>query len=156
MNQYQRIFGSGPLGLLISLLLLAVAFLLEDYLSGFQITGSSAPGIAVFTLMTIVTVSIVLWSVRSLPLDDRGRSLITTGAFQYFRHPLYGAFLSFFNFGLAFLLNSWIYVAWAIIQHPIWHWVIRREEKLMEQAFPGAYNQYAAKTGRFFPRMWSR
>lgn len=153
MNQYQRIFGSGPLGLVISLLLLAVAFMFEDDLVGFRITGGGVPGVAVFALLTIITVSLVLWSVRSLRPGDRGHKLITTGAFKYFRHPLYGAFLSFFNFGLAFLLNNWIYVAWAIVQHPVWHWVIRGEEELMEKAFPDEYEQYAKRTGRFFPRI---
>ena len=155
MNPYQRFFGAGPAGFLISLLLLGVSGLLENRFSGFQIIANDLLRYSVFALLSLVAALMALWSVISLPLNERGTKLITVGAFKYFRHPLYGAFLSFFNFGLAFLLNNWIYIFWAVIQHPVWHWVIRGEEKLMQQLFPGDYEEYAQKTGRFFPRVWA-
>lgn len=153
MNGYQRIFGSGPIGLFISLLLLLfISIFLERNFSHLQITGSYFLRYFILIALSIITVLIILWSIKSLPPTDRGNKLITTGAFKYFRHPLYGAFLSFFNFGLAFFLNNWIYILWAIIQHPIWHWIIDREEELMQKEFPGKYKKYSLKTGRFFPR----
>lgn len=153
MNRYQRVFGSGPAGSSISVLLLAVAVFLEGGLGQLRITDSDGLRYAVFAVLSAVTLLVILWSFTSLPPADRGHKLVTTGAFKYFRHPLYGAVLSFFNFGLAMLLNNWIYVLWALIQHPVWHWVIRGEEQLMEQAFPGEYEEYALATGRFFPRI---
>ncbi len=156
MNRYQKIFGAGPAGLFVSLLLLIIAILLEEQLNYLRITANDTLRYTVFALLALVTVFIVLRSFRSLLPTDRGRKLTTTGAFKYFRHPLYGAFLSFFNFGLAFLLNNWIYVFWAVIQHPVWHWMIRGEEQLMAQAFPGEYEEYSLKTGRFFPRVRTR
>jgi protein-S-isoprenylcysteine O-methyltransferase Ste14 len=68
---------------------------------------------------------------------------------------LYAAFLTFFNFGLAVLLNSWLYVAWALVLHPLWHLNIRGEEALMKEQFPSAYDDYRVRTGRFVPR-WPR
>ena len=156
MNPYQRIFGAGPLGTLISVLLLIVSAWLADGYESLQIMVNDGLRFTLFALLSSVTVLIILWSIRSLPPGKRGNSLVTTGAFRHFRHPLYGAFLSFFNFGFAVLLNNWIYIAWALVQHPVWHWAIRGEEEMMERAFPGDYARYAARTGRFFPRLWAR
>lgn len=153
MNNYLRIFGVGPTGLLISVLLLLIAFFLEDHLGHLQISGNDFLRWSVFGGMSVVTALIALWSIVSLPITKRGKRLATTGAFGYFRHPLYGAFLSFFNFGLAVLLNNWIYILWAVVQHPVWHWLIKHEEELMEKRFPGEYESYVLKTGRFFPRI---
>ena len=152
MTTYERIFGTGPRGLLISLVLLAIANFFEIYFYYLQITNSNNFRYSIFSIFTILTISIILWSLKSLPPTERGKKLITNGAFKYFRHPLYGAFLSFFNFGLAIFLNNWIYLIWALIQHPVWHWNIKREERLMKNTFPNEYKIYYNKTGRFFPR----
>ena len=153
MNKFERIFGTGPRGLLISLILLAISAFIEKYFDLLQITDSDFLRYSIFGCLSTITVLILLWSITSLSPTDRGNKLITVGAFKYFRHPLYGAFLTFFNFGLAILLNNWIYILWAIVLHPLWHWNIKREEKLMEKVFPGEYVEYSQKTGRFFPRL---
>ena len=89
-----------------------------------------------------------------MPATERGNKLSTRGAFKYVRHPLYAAFLSIFDFGLAVYLNSYVYIAWAILLHPVWHYVIRYEERLMVNIFGQVYVDYQARTGRFFPRLW--
>jgi protein-S-isoprenylcysteine O-methyltransferase Ste14 len=100
-------------------------------------------------------VALVVWSLRSLPPSARGRQLCTQGAFRYVRHPLYAAFLSHFNFALALFLGHPIYLLWAIALHPIWHVLMRSEERLMLRDFGEPYREYAARTGRFIPRFWS-
>ena len=152
MNNFQKIFGSGPIGLFISLSLLFLTCSLEKYFSEFRIMNNNPLRFNFFIGLTIITIFLIIWSIKSLPPNDRGNKLIVTGAFKYFRHPLYGAFLSFFNVGLAVFLNNWIYIFWAIIQHPIWHLVIKGEEKLMDKEFPEEYKKYCLQTGRFFPR----
>ena len=82
-----------------------------------------------FGLLALATLFLLAWSVRSLPPADRGQRLVVEEAFRYFRHPLYAAFLTFFNFGLAVLLNSWLYVVWAVVLHPLWHLNVRGEER---------------------------
>lgn len=89
----------------------------------------------------------------SLPARDRGKRLHTGGAFQYVRHPLYAAFLSVFDLGLAFYLNSYVFVLWAVILHPVWHWAIRYEEELMIEIFGDQYLDYQNNTGRFLPKL---
>lgn len=153
MTSYERLFGTGPRGLAMSLALLVIFILFENKLSLPEITNSDILRYSIFTILSVITAFILFWSVKSLPPTERGNNLVTAGAFKYFRHPLYGAFLTFFNFGLAVLLNNWAYIIWAVTCHPIWHWNIKGEENLMESAFPNEYNNYCNITGRFFPRI---
>ncbi len=112
----------------------------------------------VFMLTVVATVCLVVWSLQSLPPNTRGKELVTKGAYRYLRHPLYAAFLSCFNFGLAVLLNNWLYIIWAVLLHGVWHCQIESEEKLMRQEFPQEYEEYCQITGRFIPRIgsWQR
>ena len=153
MKPYERIFGSGPSGALISILLLLITYFLQDYFGLNQIFTNNVIRYSVFIVFSIFGVALVVWSVLSLPVKERGRTLVVTGAFKFFRHPLYAAFLILLNFGFAFLLNNWIYICWAVLMFPIWALNIRSEEKLMEDAFGDEYKAYCDKTWRFFPRL---
>ena len=154
MNKYDRLFGAGPRGMAISAGLLMVAWRLESPVGLPTITDSVAARWIVFGLSVLGAAGLALWSFRSLPAAERGVKLVTTGAYRYLRHPLYATLLSSFDFGLAVLLNNWIYVIWALALHAVWHWNIRKEEALMMQAFPEQYPEYCRTTGRFVPRLW--
>lgn len=152
---YQRIFGTGPRGLALSLASLVLALWLAPRLGLGPVHGSATAATVFFFAGALVTVVIVFWAVKSLPPGERGRTLVTTGAFRYFRHPLYGAFLIGFDGGLALYIDDWALVFWALAQFPLWHWNIRAEERLMAGIFPGEYEAYCRRTGRFFPRFWA-
>ena len=156
MNTYERIFGAGPRGLLISLALLAIAWQWESAAGLPNITANYWVRWVLFALTLVGAVFVVVWSLKSLPPATRGKKLVTNGVYRYVRHPLYAAFLSCFNFGLAVLLNNWIYIIWAVLLHGVWHWNIESEEKLMRREFPKEYEEYCQITGRFIPRIWSR
>jgi protein-S-isoprenylcysteine O-methyltransferase Ste14 len=155
MNTYQRIFGAGPRGLLISFALLALAWQLESLVGLPKITSSHLFRWMVFALTAVVSIILALWSVKSLSPAARGKELVTTGAFRYLRHPLYASLLSCSNFGLAVLLNNWIYILWAVLLHAVWHWNVESEEKLLKREFPKEYEEYSKITGRFIPRIWA-
>lgn len=95
----------------------------------------------------------ILLSFKTLTPKTRGKTLIVTGIYRIFRHPLYAAFLSVFNFGLAILLNNWIFIIWAVSLHPVWHLIIKREEEMLKKVFPDDYENYCKITGRFFPKI---
>jgi protein-S-isoprenylcysteine O-methyltransferase Ste14 len=67
---------------------------------------------------------------------------------------LYAAFLLFICPAWAIFQDHWLYLAWAGLLHPLWHWNIRGEEKLMRDAFGEDYDRYCAVTGRFVPRIF--
>ena len=154
MNTYERIFGSGPRGVIISLALFAVAFMLEDGIGLPSITHNDAIRHLGFSVASLIALAILIWSLKSLPPNERGKHLVTAGALKYFRHPLYAAFLSCFNFGFALLLNNWIYLVWAILLHPVWHLNVSTEEAMLKRAFGKEYEAYCKTTGRFFPKLF--
>ena len=156
MNNFKRLFGAGPRGLLISIALLIIAYFVEPVLGLPQIHNSKILGALFFGFSIVLTILLIIWSAKSLNPDQRGRELITSGAFKYFRHPLYAAFLNFFNFGFAFFCDNYVFIIWAILQHPVWHVNVVSEEKMVKKLFPVDYDQYCKKTGRFIPRFWRR
>lgn len=152
MNIFKRMLGSGFKGLIISITLLFLALYLKDLLNIPMIfTDNCIMRLIIFIVLSATGLIIFIWSVISLKPNMRAKTLVTNGAFKYFRHPLYAAFLSFFNFGFAVFLNNWIFIIWAILLHPIWHILIVEEEKMMKNIFQGDYEKYCSKTGRFFP-----
>ncbi len=153
VNTYERLFGSGPRGALIGTVLFIAAYLLEDIMALSNIVDSNIIKYTVFTTFTLLGIVIAIWSVRSLSIKQRGRQLVTTGAFRYFRHPLYAAFASFINIGFSFLLNNWVYLLWTGIMFPVWTLNVKQEERLMRNHFGKEYDDYCARTWRFFPKL---
>jgi len=155
MNTHERLLGTGPRGLLISYALLALAWRLESVVRLPGIVDNASVRSVIFALSLMGAAGLAAWSFKSLPPARRGLDLVTSGAYRYFRHPVYATLLSSFNFGLAVLLNNWIYVIWAIALHGLWHWNVRSEERLMARQFPQWYPDYCKRTGRFVPRIGS-
>lgn len=155
MNTYHRIFGVGPRGFLINLTLLVLALNVESIAGLPSITENYFARWLFFALTVAGAVILVVWSLKSLPPAVRGKELVTTGAYRYFRHPIYAAFLTCLNFGIAVLFNNWIYILWAVFIHIVWHWNIASEEKLMRRAFPKKYEEYCKRTRRFIPGIWN-
>lgn len=151
MTTYQRVFGAGPGGFALSILLLGMSWYLEPAINLPAISSNEKFRFIVFIFLTLISCTLAVWSLLSLPPGKRGKVLVTNGAFKYFRHPLYAAFISFFNFGLAVLLNNWIYLLWAILVHLLWHLNIRSEEELMKKLCSKEYAIYCKATARFFP-----
>lgn len=152
MTPYRRFFGSGPRGSALSLATLGIALLVDHLLETPALHGNSILGIAALLAGTGLTAAILVWSVRALPPEARGRELVTAGPYHYVRHPLYAAFLGPFGLGLALFLDGWPYLVWAILQYPLWHWNVAAEERLMTEAFGRDYADYCRKTPRFLPR----
>lgn len=151
-TSFNKIFGSGPIGLLISLVLLLVANWLNQHLNLPSLSENRLLLNSIFLVTTLTTIVLISWSVASLPPADRGNKLRTTGAFKYVRHPLYAAFLSVFNVGLALYLNSCIFIVWAVVLHPLWHCLVQSEESQLIQVFGDRYLAYQRQTGQFLPK----
>ncbi len=155
MTMYQRLFGAGPRGLVLTLATFPIAWGVAKRFGPWPIHESVGFGALSLGVALVATLGLAFWSLKSLPPEARGKALVNTGAFRYFRHPLYATFLTFFDFGFALYLDDWVFVIWAIAQHPIWHLNIRHEERLMRNEFGAEYDAYCATTGRFVPRFWT-
>lgn len=140
-------------GLLISLVLLFIAIWVNKQIDLPPLSNNQSLLNSVFFVSCLMTLAIIVWSFKSLPAAERGNKLCTTGAFKYVRHPLYAAFLSVFDFGLAIYLNSHIFIFWAVLLHPIWQYLVKNEENMMIDIFGEEYIEYQKKTGRFLPKL---
>ena len=81
------------------------------------------------------------------------QSLITSGPYQYIRHPIYTAFLLIL--GSTFLISAnWLLgLAWIGMTVLEVASRISFEEKLMLDYFGDRYREYMKRTGRLLPRM---
>ncbi|MGD9258071.1 MAG: isoprenylcysteine carboxylmethyltransferase family protein [Gammaproteobacteria bacterium] len=154
-SRLQRVFGVGPFGSVLSVALLFLAVLLARATPGGWMPVSETVRVVALNVGAVGAFLLIWWSLRTLKPKQRGNVLCTTGPFRFVRHPLYASFLSCFDFGFAIYLGHWAFLCWALALHPLWHWVIRKEERVMEEQFGQAWRNYAARTGRFFPRFRS-
>jgi protein-S-isoprenylcysteine O-methyltransferase Ste14 len=90
----------------------------------------------------------------SATLQILGRhSLVTTGVYQYVRHPMYAAHL-LWAIAQGLLLSNW-FAGWAFLVLSIPLYVVRipREEQMMLEHFGEAYRAYRSRTGGMVPRI---
>ena len=80
--------------------------------------------------------------------------LVTTGIFQYIRHPHYTSLL-IIGFGLALFFYSTLALLIAIIAIPIMVWSIIDEEKILLNQYQEKYKQYMKQVPyRIIPRIF--
>lgn len=151
-SRFQKLFGVGPMGAAISLAMFAVAAWVDRLLGHPTLLMSAAPLKVVGSALVVAGLGLLfwtLWTLRNWWMKDQ---LCTMGPFMWFRHPMYAAWITFVALGVALYSNSWVFLFWAILLHPIWHQLVIQEEKMMRETFQAEYPAYAARTGRFIPK----
>ncbi len=154
LNRYQKIFGVGPLGALLSILFLGFAWLVDWWLGHPQILTDPRPIKYVALVLFVLGLCLHFWTVSTLRHWWKEDELCTHGPYKYLRHPMYAAWISFVGLALALGLNSWVILIWSVLLHPIWHLLVAKEERIMENVFGDKYRQYLARTSRFVPRFF--
>src|SRR5690606_19717152 len=86
--------------------------------------------------------------------EGKGR-LVTSGIYNYIRHPQYTGFLL-----ITFrMLREWaalpMLIMWPLLL-PLYYRVARKEEDMMVEEFGQAYRDYQHQTGMFLPRVFGR
>ena len=85
---------------------------------------------------------------------QEGHELIRRGPYRLLRHPSYtGSLMTFLGFGLA-LGNVWSLL---VLLAPVilaFVWRMRVEERVLAEAFPAQYPDYARQTKRLIPFVW--
>jgi protein-S-isoprenylcysteine O-methyltransferase Ste14 len=85
--------------------------------------------------------------------EDRGQTVISTGPYQYVRHPMYSAFL-FFIPGTALLLGSWYGLLWGLLLIILFGWRAVLEERTLRDELQG-YAAYMTQVKyRLVPYVW--
>ncbi|MEV5510866.1 methyltransferase family protein [Streptomyces orinoci] len=94
-----------------------------------------------------------MWT--STPVAKQGHQLRTDGPYAIVRHPIYTGILGMFiGTALLMLLGGWVVAV--LLAVVLAQWKISVEEKLMAEAFPGAYEDYRRRVPRLVPRVWRR
>jgi protein-S-isoprenylcysteine O-methyltransferase Ste14 len=78
------------------------------------------------------------------------QSLVTTGPYQYIRHPMYTALITV-GIGMGLMSTSWYFLLPFIATGIVVAFRVRREEEAMVEKFGEEYTQYAQGTGMFLP-----
>ncbi|MCM4160685.1 isoprenylcysteine carboxylmethyltransferase family protein [Antarcticibacterium flavum] len=108
-------------------------------------------GLAIAGIVIILVAMLQLnKNLSPFPTPKKNSALVTTGLFQYFRHPIYtGIMITAIFFGL--YLNSGYKLMIAVLLIILFYFKSNYEEQGLEDKFPG-YKGYKASTGRFWPR----
>lgn len=100
-----------------------------------------------------------LWVFRTLGLNvtrtvrtREAATLVTTGPYRFVRHPLYvNAAVTFAS--LSLMTRSWWFIAWVLPALILLAIRTPQEEAHLAARFGDAWHAYAARTGRFLPRL---
>lgn len=110
--------------------------------------------------IALIGFALLQWSQNTLgknwsdtPRMMQEQSLITTGPYQYIRHPIYTAFILILGSTLLISSNWLIGLAWTGMTVLEVFSRIGFEENLMLEYFGDQYRNYRKKTGRLFPRL---
>lgn len=156
MNAFLRVFGAGPLGVLLTIASIGLALWARSRLPSGALGLPASIRYAVLACAGLATAAGLVWSLRSLLAAQRGRGFCMEGAYRWVRHPLYASFITLGAPGLALFFDHWTFLVWLCALHPIWHLVASLEERLMVNRFGDDYRSYAKRTGRFVPRLGRR
>ncbi|MBA2632497.1 MAG: isoprenylcysteine carboxylmethyltransferase family protein [Chloroflexi bacterium] len=104
--------------------------------------------------------AVLLWGSRvmgrHLAIDGlaEDHELVTHGPYRYLRHPVYASFAAIAS-GTALVFRSYVMLGLSVMLVVTERWWASAEERLLAstEGFGDSYRTYAARTGRFFPRL---
>jgi protein-S-isoprenylcysteine O-methyltransferase Ste14 len=109
-------------------------------------------------VLALAGLALTIWSWLSLPSVGtghyllEGQSLVTTGAYDVVRHPIYaGAFLIWFGLAAAYTSGA-VLLLTALYVIPAYLLNIRGEEQMMLSRYGNEYREYRRRVGAFLPR----
>jgi protein-S-isoprenylcysteine O-methyltransferase Ste14 len=154
ISKYQKLFGIGPTGLLIGLVMLGLLGLLDRILHHVEIL--SRPGLTrvIGSMLLVTWICWHSWCIRVISQWWRYDRLCTTGPYRLVRHPIYAGAILLAASGVSLLFNSWVILLLPVIMYAAYSLLVRKEETMMTAVFGEEYRRYAAQTGRLFPRLF--
>ena len=81
---------------------------------------------------------------------QEGHELITSGLYQYLRHPRYLGIMVF-TIGIALVFRSWLGLMLGVVLTVVLIWRIGKEEQLLHQEFGAAWEDYSRESWRLIP-----
>jgi protein-S-isoprenylcysteine O-methyltransferase Ste14 len=150
-NKIRQIFGIGPFGIIITILIWFFAHYFEIVFN--------VPKMIIHPTFRIVLMAIFIGDAFYLLISGnyylgksgRGKEIAKNGPFKFIRHPIYSVWIFSFTGLLAIILNSWGIIISVVPIAMIWSWLVQREESDMLNKFGKDYKAYMEQTGQFLP-----
>ena len=146
----------GDSGQLILLVLFLIIWVVDSFL--LQISTFLYDDISLYIRLVILGLLIVtaVYLIRSghvvVKHEQGSTGVVSTGAFQYVRHPLYLGSIMFY-LGLAVSTASLFSLGLVVLIFFFYDYIGTYEEKLLEDRFHEEYRNYKIKTGKWVPRI---
>lgn len=140
MNEFKRIFGVGP-KLVIEGIALVAFTALQPWVH-LYFTMRTSFSLLLSSFFVSLFIIGIYYTFRSLPNNERGRVLVTTGAYTYVRHPLYTAGIIFLFPAVTVVAKDWMMLFAGLVLLVIAHWQVREEESAVEVIFGEEYEKY--------------
>ena len=81
---------------------------------------------------------------------QKEHKLISSGPYNRVRHPMYTVFI-LFSIAVALIASNLLLLIFAILIAVPFHWISKKEERLLIDQFGEEYLNYMKRTGRFLP-----
>jgi protein-S-isoprenylcysteine O-methyltransferase Ste14 len=141
-------------------LILLVLFLLIWVVDSFflRISTFLSDDFSLLTRLVILSLALIaaVYLIRSghavVSHGQHPSGVVSTGAFQYVRHPLYLGSIMFY-LGLAVSTASLFSLVLVVLIFIFYNFIASYEEKLLEDRFHEEYRNYKIKTGKWVPRI---
>ncbi len=101
----------------------------------------------------LMAVGALFWLLGFLRIDaafEEGR-LLTDGVYACVRNPMYAGIIVFIFPGVALLLRSWLLLTVPVFAYVVCRFLIRDEERYLQQHFGRAYNEYRSRVNSLIP-----
>jgi protein-S-isoprenylcysteine O-methyltransferase Ste14 len=154
ISKSQKLFGVGLIGMLASLVLLGLLWLLDRAFYHVEITGHSGAIRIIGLALIAIWICWHIWCLRAIGLWWYHDQLCTKGPYRLVRHPIYAGGILLGSLGVSLMFNSWIVLLLPVLMYVAYSILVRKEEAMMTAVFGEEYQRYAARTGRLFPRFF--
>ena len=101
-------------------------------------------------VITIAGISLLLAASIHLGRAKDTGELVTSGPFQYIRHPIYMS-VYILSIGFGFLFFAWLWFLVMAVFIPLWWLESKEEEKEMLEKYGKKYVDYQERTKMFIP-----
>jgi protein-S-isoprenylcysteine O-methyltransferase Ste14 len=154
MNKKNGEHPFGDSGQLILLVLFLIIWVVDSFFLGISTVFTDYISLYIRLVILSVILLFALYLIRSghvvVSHGQRPSGVVSTGAFQYVRHPLYLGSIMFY-FGLAVSTASLFSLVLVALIFFFYNYIANYEENLLEDRFPEEYRNYKKQTGKWMP-----
>ncbi len=149
--ELKRIFGVGPFGIIITVMIWFIFFWGGKSIGLPQINIGKTVRLIILLMLLSDAVYLLGSGAFVLAKNEWGNKLVMRGPFQYIRHPFYSALIYSATGSLSLWQYSWGLLVSVLPIALFWSWLVINEENYMINKFGKEYQNYMEKTGQFLP-----